>query len=130
MTSLDRCPLAVEREMLARVGELGRGQRLAAHQRRQHGRAGGVADQRGDLDDIGGNHGRFYRRATRRRQARTVRHRPNRCRTTAKGRSAADNDPLRPRNFGLEENMKRTALRVEPISTYLERYRKGSRAFR
>jgi hypothetical protein len=34
-------------------GQLGRGQRLAAHQRHQHVGAGGVADQRGDAGNVG-----------------------------------------------------------------------------
>ena len=31
--------------------------------------------------------------------------------------------------LALEHRMKRTSLRVEPISSYLERYRKGSKAY-
>ena len=66
---------------------------------------------------------RFYRREQERRQAATVRPAPNRSHATP--RAAAPIDETR--NASTRRHaMKRTPIRVEPISSYLERYRKGT----
>jgi enamine deaminase RidA (YjgF/YER057c/UK114 family) len=97
-------------------GELASGQRLPAHQRGQHGGARGVADQRCHLDHIcRRHHGQFYRGTLslgKQQQfgiGRTIRE-------VSRDRVATSIDQRR-------DMIKR--LRVEPISSYLERRRKG-----
>jgi len=47
---------------MRKIRELAAGQSLTAHQGAEHGGAGRIADQGGDLDHIGGgDHGGFYR---------------------------------------------------------------------
>src|SRR5438105_2403067 len=105
------------------VCELAAGQGLPAHQRAQHRGARRVADERRDLDQIGGSdHGQSLTPSRRGPQATTIRHAPNFCRATRR-RTAATVGGMS--GEAMEDDMKRVPLRVEPFSTWLERRRKG-----
>src|SRR5262249_50506600 len=104
------------------IGEFASSQSLTTHQSGQNGRAGGIPDERGDLDQIcGSDHGGLYRlsgavskhrrfgtrRTNRKRQATAL------LRASWRVRHARAN-----RIRG--NTMNRQPIRVEPLSTYAE----------
>src|SRR5436190_7023828 len=107
----------------SRTGDIGAiskfsgGQGLAAHEGGKHSRPCGITDQRGNFDQIC-IHRAILSPGPQARQPVTVRHRPKRSRATTANCAAK-------MQSNLEAEMKRTPIRVEPISTYLERRRKG-----
>src|SRR5262249_23189308 len=89
-----------------------RGERLAAHQRRQHGGARRVADERGDLDHVGG--GRHHSNVLRAAQSASG---DGLARAEPSGRRRV---PWWRRSNRKETSMQRDIIRVEPLSSYAE----------
>src|SRR5262249_7383723 len=104
------------------ISEFASGQGLTTHQGGQNGRAGGIPDERGDLDQIcGRDHGGLYRPSGAvSKQRRFGTRRTNGRRQTAALLRAWWRVRHTRANRIRGTTMNRQAIRVEPLSTYAE----------